>query len=206
MKVLPCGAEAVLAQFDSLDEALAFDAALAAGPVPGVLECVPAARTVLVCFDPSVIGADFLAAQLRRVSTRPPAVRRAAAPAPVEIPVRYDGPDLDLVAAHLGWRREEVVARHTGSVWRVGFVGFSPGFAYLVGTADLAVPRRAEPRLAVPAGSVALAGEYCGIYPRVSPGGWQLIGSTDATLWEPSRSEPALLTPGLSVRFVAVGS
>jgi len=123
MKVLPCGAEAVLAQFDSLDEALAFDAALAAGPVPGVLECVPAARTVLVCFDPSVIGADFLAAQLRRVSTRPPAVRRAAAPAPVEIPVRYDGPDLDLVAAHLGWLREEVVARHTGSVWRVGFVG-----------------------------------------------------------------------------------
>ena len=96
----------------------------------------------------------------------------------------------------------DVVAAHTGTTWQVGFAGFAPGFAYLVGgDSRLAVPRRREPRPRVPAGSVALAGEFSGIYPRESPGGWQLIGRTEVVLWDISRPQPALLIPGMSVRF-----
>ena len=102
---------------------------------------------------------------------------------------------------------DDVVAAHTGTRWQVGFAGFSPGFAYLVGgDPRLAVPRRAEPRPRVRAGSVALAGEFSGIYPRESPGGWQLIGRTDAVLWDLGRTRPALLTPGMWVRFRSEGS
>jgi KipI family sensor histidine kinase inhibitor len=127
-------------------------------------------------------------------------------PAPsVEIPVRYDGPDLDDVAALAGCRRDELIALHTGALYTAAFIGFAPGFAYLTGGDDrLVVPRRAAPRSAVPAGSVALAAGYCGIYPRESPGGWQLIGTTDAELWNTARAEPALLAPGTRVRFIRV--
>jgi KipI family sensor histidine kinase inhibitor len=129
----------------------------------------------------------------------------AAAPASEEvvtIPVRYDGDDLAEVAAILGMRPEEVVALHTGSSWRVAFGGFAPGFAYLVTDHDrLTVPRRSTPRTRVPAGSVGLAGEFSGVYPRSSPGGWQLIGRTDAVLWDASADPPALLRPGAAVRF-----
>jgi len=121
--------------------------------------------------------------------------------------VRYDGPDLDDVATHLGITRSEVVARHTGQVWTVEFAGFAPGFAYLTGSeGDLEVPRRHSPRTRIPAGSVGLAGPYSGVYPRPSPGGWQLIGRTDVTLWDAERDPPALLTPGRRVRFVEVAS
>jgi KipI family sensor histidine kinase inhibitor len=128
---------------------------------------------------------------------------REAAAAAVELPVRYDGEDLDEVADLLGLTRADVIALHTSSDWRVAFCGFAPGFAYLVTDHDrLRVPRRASPRPSVPAGSVGLAGEFSGVYPRSSPGGWQLIGSTDAVLWDPSASRPALLAPGTRVRFV----
>jgi KipI family sensor histidine kinase inhibitor len=121
------------------------------------------------------------------------------------IDVVYDGADLADVAALLGMDTDGVVAAHTGTLWRVGFGGFAPGFAYLVdGNPRLAVPRRAEPRTRVPAGSVALAGEFSGVYPRESPGGWQLIGHTSAMLWDVGRPQPALLTPGLWVQFRAV--
>jgi KipI family sensor histidine kinase inhibitor len=121
----------------------------------------------------------------------------------VEIPVVYDGPDLADVARLTGLAADEVVAAHTGTPWRVAFSGFAPGFAYLVGgDPRLAVPRRERSRTSVPAGSVGLAGEYSGVYPRSSPGGWQLIGRTDAVLWDLDREPPALLRPGGEVRFV----
>ena len=124
----------------------------------------------------------------------------------VEIAVRYDGPDLDDVARLTGLSPAEVVAAHTGMPWRVAFGGFAPGFAYLVGgDPRLRVPRRGRPRPWVPAGAVGLAGEFSGVYPRASPGGWQLVGTTDAVLWDVDRDPPALLAPGTSVRFVAVG-
>jgi KipI family sensor histidine kinase inhibitor len=122
----------------------------------------------------------------------------------VVIDVVYDGVDLAAVAGHLGMTVEEVVDAHTRTPWRVGFCGFAPGFAYLIdGDPRLSVPRRAEPRSRVPAGSVGLAGAFSGVYPRDSPGGWQLIGRTDAVLWDINRAQPALLTPGTWVQFRA---
>jgi KipI family sensor histidine kinase inhibitor len=119
--------------------------------------------------------------------------------------VRYDGDDLDVVARAWGCSTAEVIDRHTSTAYTVAFCGFAPGFAYC--TSDLplpAVPRRSEPRPRVPAGSVALAAEYCGVYPRTMPGGWQLIGTTGAVLFDPRRDRPALLAPGTTVRFEAV--
>jgi KipI family sensor histidine kinase inhibitor len=124
----------------------------------------------------------------------------------VTIDVVYDGADLDEVARLTGLSPDEVVAAHTAAPMRVGFGGFAPGFGYLVGGDErLHVPRRAEPRTRVPVGSVGLAGEFSGVYPRESPGGWQLIGHTDAVLWDVERDPPALLTPGLWVQFRAIG-
>ncbi|GAA3308229.1 hypothetical protein GCM10020295_69690 [Streptomyces cinereospinus] len=123
----------------------------------------------------------------------------------VELPVRYDGPDLADVAALWGVSEPEVARIHAGTEFRVAFCGFAPGFGYLTGLPPHChVPRRATPRTAVPAGSVALAGPYTGVYPHASPGGWQLIGSTDAVLWDPARVPAALLSPGTRVRFVPV--
>lgn len=131
-----------------------------------------------------------------------------APPAPpakeVELNVRYDGPDLGDVAARTGISPEEVVARHTRAEHRVAFLGFQPGFAYLVGGDELLhVPRLDEPRTRVPVGSVAIAGPYSGVYPRESPGGWRLLGTTETVMFDAARSEPALLALGDRVRFVA---
>jgi KipI family sensor histidine kinase inhibitor len=121
----------------------------------------------------------------------------------IEIPVHYDGPDLAAVARLTELSVAEVIAAHTGSDWRVAFCGFAPGFAYLSwGDPRLAVPRRQQPRTSVPSGSVALAGEFSAIYPRSSPGGWQLIGHTDMVVFDVAREPPALLQPGMTVRFV----
>ena len=131
-----------------------------------------------------------------------------SAPAPdakeVELRVRYDGPDLSDVAALAGLSSEEVIARHTRAAYVVGFLGFQPGFAYLLGLDELLhVPRLDEPRTHVPAGSVAVAGPYSGVYPRLSPGGWRLLGSTETVMFDAGRETPALLAPGDRVRFVA---
>ena len=131
-----------------------------------------------------------------------------SAPAPdakvVELRVHYDGPDLSDLAALARLSPEEVVARHTGAVYVVGFLGFQPGFAYLLGLDELLhVPRLDEPRTYVPAGSVAVAGPYSGVYPRVSPGGWRLLGSTETVMFDAALESPALLAPGDRVRFVA---
>ncbi|WP_369369976.1 carboxyltransferase domain-containing protein [Promicromonospora sp. Populi] len=202
MRVLTARDDALLVELDDLDQAVALYESLLAEPVRGVGVPVPGARTLLVPFRPSAISAHDLAAELR---TRPLERRATSAARTVQIPVLYDGADLDEAAELLGWSTEELVRRHTAAAWTVGFVGFAPGFAYLTSDdAELVVPRRASPRTRVPAGSVALAGPYSGVYPRESPGGWQLLGRTDAPVWDVTRERPALMLPGDRVRFVAV--
>ncbi|KRE63685.1 allophanate hydrolase subunit 1 [Nostocoides sp. Soil756] len=194
----------------ALDAAFRACAAAGAGPWATVRDVVPAARTVLLHVTDGG-RLDILAADVRRLAAElepsPGALAAGSLGHPVvEIAVRYDGPDLDDVARLTGLDAHEVVAAHTGTPWRVAFGGFAPGFAYLVGgDPRLAVPRRAAPRPSVPPGSVGLAGGYSGVYPRASPGGWQLIGTTDAALWDVRRDPPALLRPGAVVRFTATG-
>lgn len=198
--MLPAGPRALLVEVGGAAEALDLAAWVRAEPTLRVDEVVPAARTVLLD------GVADPAAARARVAAWP-GPRSAAAPrlvAPeVEVPVRYDGPDLDLVAEAWGCSPEEVVARHTATPFTAAFCGFAPGFAYLSGLPpSLHVPRRDSPRPTVPAGSVALAGEYAAVYPTASPGGWQLVGRTGLTLFDLAADPPARLTPGTRVRFV----
>lgn len=191
----------MLAEVADLAGVLALHAALAAAPPAGVDELVPAARTVLVAFDPARIGRAAVEQWIRRATGSRAA---AARPGPlVEVPVRYDGTDLGETAALLGIPAVDLVARHAGARWTVAFTGFAPGFAYLV-SADwpFDVPRLARPRTRVPAGAVGLAGGFSGAYPRETPGGWRLIGATDAVLFDPDAATPVLLPPGARVRFV----
>ena len=164
----------------------------------GLVDVVPGHRTVLVTWDEEPEELMVLAEAALRDDQAP------LAGASIEIPVRYDAPDLEEVARLTALSPEDVAARHLEAEYVVGFLGFAPGFAYLLGGDErLRVERRAEPRELVPAGSVALAGPYSGIYPRESPGGWQLIGSTTAVLFDSTRDPPALLSAGDRVRFVA---
>jgi KipI family sensor histidine kinase inhibitor len=200
VRVLPYGSRAVLAELDSLERVYGLVAALRREKPAGVTELIPAARTVLVRFDPEVISGPALATWLRRRRPRPVAW---SSDRTVELPIIYDGPDLPEVATLTGLEPAEVVERHLKSRYVVAFCGFAPGFGYLVGgDPALRVPRRDTPRSRVPAGSVALAGEYTGVYPRAMPGGWQLIGHCEATLWDEQRDPPALLSPGTQVVFV----
>ncbi|MER7760133.1 allophanate hydrolase subunit 1 [Streptomyces sp. NPDC097619] len=202
MRVLRAGRRALLVEAGSGERVAALHAELlrrrAAGELPGVEEIVPAARTVLL---DGVTDPDRLAAELPRWRPAPPEPGEGPL---VELGVRFDGPDLPEVARLWGMSPEAAARVVTGTGFRVAFCGFAPGFGYLDGLpAELAVPRRATPRTSVPAGSVALAGGYAGVYPRSSPGGWQLIGSTDAVLWDPDREPAALFAPGTRVRFRA---
>jgi KipI family sensor histidine kinase inhibitor len=203
--VLDYGDRALLLQFDSSAELLAFTAALREAALPGVLDIVPASRTVLIKLDgPRYQGATRQRLRTLRVTPAAMATLLPDGHIDVVIDVVYDGADLTEVATRTGLTIPQVVDAHTATPWRVGFGGFTPGFAYLVGgDPRLAVPRLSEPRQSVPAGSVGLAGEFSGIYPRQSPGGWQLIGQTDAVLWDIDRADPALLVPGMWVRFRA---
>jgi len=199
MRLLPSGERAVLVELADTDEVLAL-----AEPVrmlAGVEDVVPGEHTLLVTWvrpaiwRPCAVRSPGWARQRRHAS--PPLV-------PSTSTSRTTAPDLAAVAAHTGLTVAEVVSAHTATPWRVGFGGFAPGFAYLVGgDPRLEVPRRAEPRPSVPAGAVGLAGRYSGIYPRSSPGGWQLIGHTDAVLFDVDADPPALLQPGMTVRFVS---
>jgi KipI family sensor histidine kinase inhibitor len=197
MRLLPAGENALLIEFADLPETMSYHRSMVRQRPDAVVDLVPAARTVLVIFD----GAP--APILEWVAALEPAVDDpTAASEAVTIPVTYDGADLDDVARLTGLSAAEVVAAHTEQTWTVAFGGFAPGFGYLVGTdTRLHVPRRDSPRTSVPAGAVGLAGEFSGIYPRSSPGGWQLIGRSDVTLWDSERTPPALLTPGTTVRF-----
>ncbi|MCM3697069.1 5-oxoprolinase/urea amidolyase family protein [Microbacterium oleivorans] len=201
MVIRPFGDSALLAEVDALADVLEVHDALMRSRPSGVLDLVPAARTVLVHLDPAVLPLAAARAWMEGVDAagRP---ARDTATDEVEIPVVYDGPDLDETAAALGVAREELIARHLAARWTVAFTGFAPGFGYLVSEDwRFDVPRRATPRTRVPRGAVALAGEFAGAYPRETPGGWQLIGTTGAPLFDPHAERPALLRPGTRVRF-----
>ncbi len=199
----PYGDRALLAELAGEREVLGWLEAVRERDVAGVADLVPAARTVLVVAEDGVDVASLRTA-LDGLEPLPAAATAPPTGPVVEVPVRYDGPDLAEVARLTGLREADVVATHTSATWRVAFGGFAPGFAYLVGdVARLQVPRRDSARASVPAGAVGLAGEYTGVYPRPSPGGWQLIGSTDLPVWDADRDPPALLSPGVVVRFVA---
>lgn len=199
MRILPSGDRALLVELGDLDEVLGYYAALTADPPADVVDVVPAARTVLVTTSGSL---DVLSRALRAVT--PTAGARAAGDL-IEIPVVYDGEDLPDVARLLGCSAAEVVARHTADEWTVAFCGFAPGFGYLTSPGTWDIPRRESPRTKVPAGAVALAGEFSGVYPRESPGGWQLIGRTSVRIFDSGREPAALFHPGRRVRFVDAG-
>jgi KipI family sensor histidine kinase inhibitor len=202
MRVLPSGTTALLVELDDLDAVLALYAALSDAPPDGVVDVVPAARTVLLVTDPARTTLAAVADAVRATTPRPDA--RAAGDA-VELPVRYDGADLAELAGLLGTDPAELVRRHTAAEWTVAFCGFAPGFGYLTQPGvQWDVPRRSTPRTKVPPGSVALAGEFSGVYPRESPGGWQLIGRTEVEVFVVDRDPAALLRPGTQIRFVEV--
>ncbi|MHA7277902.1 5-oxoprolinase subunit B/C family protein [Arthrobacter sp. Hz1] len=197
------GPRALLIQLESLDSVLAVHAHLQRHRLRGQVDVLAAAQTVLAVFD-SGAAARAAWTTVARLDTSP-AADTAATGDPVRIEVVYDGEDLAEVGRLTGLDSDGVVAAHTGQLWTAAFGGFAPGFAYLVGENEsLAVPRRTSPRTAVPAGAVALAGNFSAVYPRRSPGGWQLIGRTSSRLWDLGRDQPALLRPGTAVQYVAV--
>lgn len=224
--LIQCG-EAIDAGVNA--QALAIARAIETAKLPGILDIAPAYASVCLRYEPHAwIGADVqspfarLAARLgtlvEDVASSPVRGYYSLSPDAVggegwgegellEIPVIYggeSGPDLDEVAAHAGLMREAVIELHSGAEYRVAMLGFTPGFPYLLGLPDaLHMPRRATPRTRVPAGSVAIGGAQTGVYPRETPGGWHLIGRTPLHLFDPARDPPALLKPGMRVKFVA---
>lgn len=207
-RTLPYGDRAVLVELDDTDAAMAAAARLRGAGLAGLVDLVPGARTVLVVLDPSrtTVRAVRHAIDDALVDLTSAATDEAgpADTTTVVLDVVYDGEDLTWLAEHAGCPPEEVVRRHAAATYRVAFCGFAPGFAYCTGLdPSLHVPRLATPRPRVPAGSVAVAAGWCGVYPREMPGGWRLLGRTDAPLWDLARAEPALLVPGTVVRFRA---
>lgn len=203
MRFLPVRDDRMLVELDDLSSTLALFASLKRQPLEGITDLVPAARTLLVGFEPLAIDANDLAAA---IAARTVGDEGAAAGQVVDIPVHYDGEDLDEVAAIVGMTAGEVISLHTGTDYLVAFTGFAPGFAYLAGgDPRLDVPRRQTPRTRVPAGTVAIAGEFSGIYPKASPGGWQMIGTTPLAMFDLNRTPASLLRPGNRVRFHDAG-
>ena len=202
LRVLPYGDRALLVEVDGLQVVAALRTALDRSPLPGQVDLVPAARTVLVVLDrpPSDLDAVAIGRLPLDAATAADEVRT------VDLPVVFDGPDMAEVAALTGRSVPELIDELTATEFTVAFGGFAPGFGYLTGLPEeLHGPRRATPRTRVPAGSVGLAGPFAGAYPQASPGGWQLVGRTDAVLFDVDRDPPALLTPGTRVRFERVG-
>lgn len=201
MRLLPCGPTAVVIEVDSTDDAVRLGAWLRSRRPDGLVDLVPAARTVLAQFDTP----SSLATLERELQHYEPGALTAATGRLVEIETVYDGDDLADAAEMLHVGVDELVEIHTGLTFTAAFSGFVPGFAYL--TADhplVRLPRRASPRPRVPQGSVAVAGGFAGVYPTASPGGWNLLGHTTVAMWDSSRPRPALVEPGDQVRFVAV--
>ena len=215
LRVAPLGDAALtLVLGERVDPALGDRVRAAAGAVRreaaaralrGVTDVVPAYAALVVHYDPLVVGYGEIAAAVERIVRAAPAREPEGASRLHEIAVRYDGPDLADVARRCGLEEHEVVRRHAAAGYRVELVGFVPGFGYLAPLDPaLVLPRRERPRRRVPAGSVAIAGAQTGIYPLETPGGWHLIGRTDAVLFDAARAEPALLRAGDRVRFVPV--
>ena len=202
MNIYRCGHTGALVELADRDRVVSLHTSLRATRPDGVRELVPAARTLLIRYDPTRISFTRLA---EMVGELPLVDHLDRARSEVVVPVRYNGLDLTEVAERTGLTRNEVIARHTAGSYTVAFCGFSPGFGYLTGLDPiLHLPRRATPRTSVPAGSVALADEYTGVYPRSSPGGWLVIGTSDLPVWDLRRDPPTLLAPGTPVRFEAM--
>jgi KipI family sensor histidine kinase inhibitor len=196
------GCDSLLLLLDEGEEVGPWLRALEDAGLPQVLDVVAGARSVVLVAEPGSRAASRLAEAVRALAPREAADERTGRQ--VEIPVRYDGEDLDEVARRTGLTPDEVVALHAASHYEVSFCGFSPGFAYLRGLPDaLVLPRRDVPRPRVPAGSVAVAERYSAVYPQDSPGGWWLLGRTELVMFDAQRDPPALLRPGDRVRFVA---
>ncbi|HEY5858314.1 MAG TPA: allophanate hydrolase subunit 1 [Aldersonia sp.] len=217
LRLLPAGDRALLLAPGGHDDLAGIVDVLRGAELPGMADFLPAAETVLVTLDADA-DAGAVERALRGLLADPAptasvaddraeAVTHDRSADEVTIEVRYDGPDLEDVARLLGIGVDDVIAEHTGRVWRCRFIGFAAGFGYLESDRPgLSVPRRDSSRTAVPRGAVALADGYSAVYPRRSPGGWQLIGTTDAALWDLDRPHPALLSPGTRVRFVDGGA
>ncbi|ENE4777152.1 allophanate hydrolase subunit 1, partial [Klebsiella variicola] len=187
MRFLPVSLDAFLVETSTQEERLALlDKLLSETPV-GIEEIVPAARTLLIRYQPYIVDAQTLVNTISRYTFN---YLVHAAGRVIDIPVCYNGEDLSEVAHILGISTAEVIRQHTQTEFTVAFTGFAPGFAYLSGNRNLVVPRKTSPRLWIPAGSVGLAVEFSGIYPKSSPGGWQLIGKTEKAMWDPNRSVP----------------
>ena len=199
-KLLEYGTRAVLLECADLAEVLSVQP-LIKTQIGQITEIIPGARTLMLRLTEPLSPADR-----KTLLTLPGQAQSVADQESVVIEVDYSGPDLEEVSSLTGLSAEEVVAAHTGQLWTVAFCGFAPGFGYLHGEDErLRVPRRSTPRTKVPPGAVGLADEWSGIYPRSGPGGWQLIGRTDAPLWDLDRDPPALLQPGMQIRFESSG-
>jgi len=193
------GSNGLLIELPDLDATVAWFETIGAAAFDEIEEVIPGARTLLVRFNVLVASHDDL---IRKIGGLTPGRGAQSVGRLIEIPVIYDGEDLAFVAAHLGCSVDQLVRRHGAATFTVAFTGFAPGFAYM--TCDdpqLNVPRRETPRVRIPAGSVAMAGAFCGVYPTDSPGGWQLLGTTPSTMWDLTRERAALLAPGDHVRF-----
>lgn len=199
MRFLPVNLHSFLVELASAEQTLALYDSLSATPLAGIEAMVPAARTLLIRTD----GLQPLAQLAREIARHQLINRTAGDYQQITIPLHYNGEDLPFVAELYGLSVQQFIARHQQTSWKVAFIGFAPGFAYLTSmTSQWNTPRRHTPRTQIPAGSVALAGEFSGVYPGVSPGGWQLIGKTEMKMWDSRREPPALLLPGSEVRFV----
>jgi KipI family sensor histidine kinase inhibitor len=198
MRILPIGSTAVLVE-DPPGDPAAWSLAFRNLCLRGVIDVVPAARTVLI----RCASSSTLAAARSRIGEITPAEAEHGQDQPtVVIPVRYSGPDLESVAEQIGRTVDEVISLHCSASYEVAFCGFAPGFGYLRGlVVELQLPRRSTPRTRVPAGSVAIASEFSAVYPSESPGGWHLLGMTALVMFDPARRPPALLAPGTAVRF-----
>lgn len=205
MNIHPVGTRALLIEVDGLTEVMNWHAALSAQPLPAQVDCIAAATTLLLTFE-APLAASHAAETLREFS---PASAKNREPRTVEIDVLYNGEDIDEAADLLGMTRNNLIDWHTSTEWTAAFGGFAPGFTYCAPTNPAhtkSVPRRANPRTAVPAGAVGIAGEFSAVYPRVSPGGWQLLGTTNTPMWDSNAEPPALVQPGDRVRYRAVDS
>ena len=204
MRFLPASDKALLLELDDLSQTMALFRHVTAQQLPGVQELVPAARTLLVHFEPAIMSPMRLVQVRRGLAQELHHMPQGVTQGPgrlVDIPVHYNGEDLPDVAELLGISVAQVIERHTGQPYDGAFAGFAPGFVYLSGGANFQVPRRESPRTKVPAGSVALGGNFSAVYPSASPGGWQLLGTTDVPMWDLQRAEPAYVQPGFRVQF-----
>jgi KipI family sensor histidine kinase inhibitor len=207
MRFLNAGSNAMIVELDDLDEVMAAYGKVRRALPVGVIELVPAARTILARFDSALTTASRLSVQFIELASEKTSESASVEFDEVEVPVVYDGPDLAAVADLTGLSVKEVVARHQSGAYTVAFCGFAPGFAYMTGLDPvLWLPRRPVPRTRVPVGSVAISDRFTSVYPSMSPGGWHLLGHTKEKMWDIARPRPALLMPGMRARFVEVDS